>query len=275
MNTPAVPPASQPPATAQAKTFRDLLLSDGYKASLAAALPKHITADRMVRVVLTAMNRQPKLLQCTKESLWQAVMDCASLGLEPDALGRAYLVPYEDRKSSPPRLLCQLQIGYKGLADLAYRSGLVESLQAQVVYDKDVFEFAYGINEKLHHVPTNDAKRGIQTHVYAYCRMKGGAFKFDVMTGADVERIRGRSKAGNSGPWQSDWDEMAKKTVFKRLAKMLPLSSEVRQAIERDNETEGIDLSQATGGDIGDRLAPDGMTTVDTTAERVDGEAKP
>jgi recombination protein RecT len=263
MNTPATTTGDALPA----KTFKDLLLSDSYRNSIAAALPKHITADRMVRVVLTAMNRQPKLLQCTKESLWQSVMDCASLGLEPDALGRAYLVPYEDRKNN--RLLCQLQIGYKGLADLAYRSGLVESLQAQVVYDKDVFEFQFGITEKLHHIPASGEKRGIQTHAYAYCRLKGGAFKFDVMTAHDVERIRQKSKA-TSGPWMSDWDEMAKKTVFKRLAKMLPLSSEVRQAIERDNETEALDLSRATGPDMADRLAPDTTPTVDTTAETVD-----
>lgn len=234
-------------ATKAPATFRELILTDGYKNAIAGALPKHLTPDRMVRVVLTAMNRNPKLLECTKESLWQAVMDCASLGLEPDALGRAYLIPYEDRRNN--RTICTLQIGFKGLADLAYRSGMVATLQAQVVREHDHFDFRFGTEEKLEHTPKMDGERGGVVAVYAYCRLKDGAFKFDIMSTEDVNRIRDRSQGYQSAtkykrdhPWTTDWGEMAKKTVFKRLAKMLPLSSEIRDAVEKDADSQLIDL---------------------------------
>lgn len=266
--------AVQPP-----KTFRELVATDAYKAQIGAALPKHITPDRMVRTVLTAMNRNPKLLDCTKESLWQAVMDCASLGLEPDALGRAYLIPYEDRRNN--RVICQLQIGFKGLADLAYRSGMVATLQAQVVRANDHFVYAFGAEEKLEHRPLMSGDRGAPTCVYAYCKLKDGAFKFDLMSVDDVNRIRDRSqgyksaaKYGKDHPWTTDWDEMAKKTVFKRLAKMLPLSSEIREAVERDTAHQEIDLAEVASTKP-DRLADDFTgPTHDTTAETVQGGDK-
>lgn len=262
----------------ETKTFKDLLTSDAYRNSLAAALPRHLTADRMVRVVLTAMNRNPKLLNCTKESLWQCVMECASLGLEPDALGRAYLIPFEDRRNN--RTMCTLQLGFKGLADLAYRSGMVATIQAQVVRKHDKFTFSFGTGETLEHVPFLDGERGEPVAVYAYCKLKDGAFKFDLMTVADVNRIRDRSQGYKSAtqykkdhPWTTDWDEMAKKTVFKRLAKMLPMSSEIRDAIDRDNAHAPLDLdSIGTAPARGDDFAPE---TTDTTAEvEKEGDAK-
>ncbi len=264
-------PSNNLPAKAEPKTFRDLLVSDSYKAALSGALPKHVTVDRMVRVVLTAMNRTPKLLACTKESLWQSVMDCASLGLEPDALGRAYLIPYEDKKNN--RTICQLQIGYKGLADLAYRSGMVESIQAQAVHEKDHFELAFGSNEKLDHKPYMDGDRGKVVAVYAYCKLKGGAFKFDVMSVRDVEVIRARSKSGNNGPWATDWNEMAKKTVFKRMAKTLPLSSEIRSAIELDDAANPVEA--VAGASLADRFSQDTATDATMTTAEVVNETAP
>ena len=266
-------------ATAAPKAFRELIAGDSYKAQIAAALPKHVTADRMVRTVLTAMNRNPKLLECTKESLWQAVMDCASLGLEPDALGRAYLIPYEDRRNN--RVVCQLQIGFKGLADLAYRSGMVATLQSQVVYANDKFDFAFGTDEKLDHRPSMTGERGEPVCVYAYCKLKDGAFKFDIMSVSDVNRIRDRSqgyksavKYGKDHPWTTDWSEMARKTVFKRLAKMLPLSSEIRQAVDADNEHQQIDLTEVTTAKP-DRFSDDfAGPQAETTAETVSGGDK-
>lgn len=259
MNLPAAPAPANVVAKQEPKNIRELLLNDSYKASLAAALPKHITADRMVRVVLTAINRNPKLLECTKESLWQSIMDCASLGLEPDALGRAYLVPYSNKAKDANGverwlMQAQLQIGFKGFADLAYRSGMIDTLQAQVVYERDHFILEFGSAEKLEHKPA-PGDRGKAVGVYAYCRMKGGAFKSDYMTVADVERIRQRSKSKDRGPWVTDFDEMAKKTVFKRLSKYLPLSSEIRDAVDRDNAAD-FDLSNATAT-AGERLADD------------------
>lgn len=256
----AVAPAANVITKEEPKTFKELLLMDGYKNALAQALPKHITADRMIRVVLTAMNRQPKLLQCTKESLWQAVMDCAAIGLEPNPLGHAYIIPYRNKvKDASGRevfvMQAQFQAGYRGFADLLYRSGMVESCQAQVVYSQDLFEFEYGMGESLRHRPAQ-GDRGEPIGAYAYCRLKGGAFHCDYMSVTDIERIRRRSKSADNGPWVTDWDEMARKTPFKRMCKYLPLSTELRDAIAKDDENDG-DLAVIAGDAVTARLTDD------------------
>jgi recombination protein RecT len=214
-----------------------------------------LTPERLARVVLTAVNRQPKLAACTRESIWQAILDCAALGLEPDAWGRAYLVPYEDRKNN--RTICQLIVGYKGLVDLAYRSGRVRSIKAEVVYERDDFAYRFGLEEKLEHIPAS-GDRGQPTYAYAYAILADGGHAFEVLTKAEVERVRSRSRASQSGPWVSDWDAMARKTAIRRLCKMLPLSSEFRDAQERDSDDELPLESDAV-------LVP-GETTVETTA---------
>lgn len=227
-------------------TFRDLLVTDAYKNSLAQALPKHVTADRMIRVVLTAMNRNPALLDCTKESLWQSVMDCASLGLEPDALGRAYLVPYGQK--------CQLIVGYKGLIDLAYRSERIGMIQIKAVFKGDVFDYDFGLNPVLEHKPC-DAP-GALTHAYSIVHIKGASMpSFDVMRKDEIDAIRARSKAANKGPWVTDYAAMAMKTVFRRHAKVLPMSAEFVHAAEVDSD--GFDLGAATAAAPGDRFSDD------------------
>ncbi len=205
---------------------------------IAKALPKFLTPDRFIRVALTTINKNPKLLECTQESLMACLMDCAQLGLEPDnVLGRAYLIPFNDRKNN--RIICTLIIGYKGLCDLAYRSGKVKSLMAQIVCEKDKFDFQFGLAHKLDHVPYfGEEDRGKVIAVYAYAIMENGVTAFDVMGIDDVERIKKRSKSPDNGPWQTDWDEMARKTVLKRLSKYLPLSVEFMDAVARDNESE-------------------------------------
>lgn len=267
--------STQPPKTAN--PVKALLESESSRKAIAAICAKHLNPERLTRVVLTACNRNPKLLECTRESLWQAVMDCAALGLEPDALGRAYLIPFEKKTNKggewvTEKVLCQLVIGYKGRADLVYRSGLVESIQAQVVYSRDHFDFDYGICEKLSHRPALDGDRGQPIGAYAYAKIKGGGFKMDWMTVSDINRIRDRSngwqqavraaeryKKPVNSPWATDWDEMAKKTVFNRLSKMLPMSSELAENIERADRAELPEHMPEVGG----------TETIDTTAERV------
>lgn len=241
-NAPSVPA----PKSLSSGTFKDLLLTDGYKNSLAAALPKHVTADRMIRVVLTAMNRNPALLDCTKESLWQAVMDCASLGLEPDALGRAYLVPYGTK--------CQLIVGYKGLIDLAYRSERIGMIQLKAVFAGDAFDYDFGLNPKLDHKPC--IAPAALTHAYSIVHIKGASMpSFDVMRKDEVDAIRARSKAANKGPWVTDYAAMAMKTVFRRHSKVLPMSAEFVHASEVDSD--GFDLGAATAVAPGDRFSDD------------------
>lgn len=261
MNTNAV-------ATTAPKTFRDLITAPAYKEQLQQALPRGITAERMVRVVLTAMNKSPKLMECTKETLWESVLNCASLGLFPDALGRAYLVPYG--KS------CQLIIGYKGLIDLAYRSDRIASIQLVVVRQGDHFKREPLAMPPISHVikeAEGDAFRPM-THVYSVVYLKDCANpSVDVMSKREVDEIRQRSKTGGSGPWQTDYEEMAKKTVFRRHAKVLPMSAELVHALEVDGDSVQLDVPKAANR-FEDAKPADATVREDVTPAQVAEAAK-
>lgn len=242
------------------KTFRDLIQTDSYKGQIANALPKGLTAERMTRVVLTAINRTPKLLECTKESLWQAVLDCAALGLFPDALGRAYLVPYKGK--------CQLIIGYKGLIDLMYRSDRIDMIQVGAVHAGDRWVYERGMHPKLEHTPCESP--GALTHVYTLIHLKGCSMpSIEVMSKREVDSIRARSMASGSGPWVTDYEAMAIKTCIKRHSKVIPMSSELVAALDTDASHEPIDPNAApTMADS--RLADNfGGATTEAHAERV------
>lgn len=185
---------------------------------ISRALPKHLTPDRMTRIALTELRKIPKLLQCNPESFCGAIMACSQLGLEPgSSLGQIYLIPFGKE--------VQVILGYKGMIELARRSGQIISLAAHEVYENDTFEFEYGLEEKLRHVP-NLNERGELMAVYAVAKFVGGGHQIEVMSKQDVDKIRARSKSGNSGPWMTDYNEMAKKTVLRKLFKYLPISIE-------------------------------------------------
>ena len=127
------------PVSAKPSTVRTLLMDK--QREILAALPKHITPAHFIRVVLTAVQRNPKLAHCTPMSFLGAVLQCAQLGLVPDGfLGQAYLIPYENRKRKPPVLEVQFQCGYRRLITLARRSGEISNMGADVVYEKDQFK---------------------------------------------------------------------------------------------------------------------------------------
>jgi len=231
-------------ATALSKVprdIKDLLQCDQFKQAVRMALPKHLTADRFVRVAINATLRTPKLLNCNKESFFRALMDLSSYGLEPDGR-RAHLIPFGNE--------VQLIIDYKGLVELVRRSGDVSYIHADVVYEGDEWEFSYGSDARLIHRP-NLEKRGKQDAkplaVYSFVKLRDGSEDFMVLSPAEVDAVRRRSKAANNGPWVSDWAEMAKKTAFRRHSKWLPLSSETRDAVERDDEFSGIDVAATVG----------------------------
>jgi recombination protein RecT len=207
------------------KGIKDLLTGDAFKAQVQNALPQHLKAERFIRIALTALTRTPKLTQCSQESFFQSLLTLSQLGLEPD--GRlAHLIPYGDA--------CTVIVDYKGLCDLAMRSGKVSNIHADIVCENDVFEYDRG-EVKTHKIDFKKP-RGAMYAVYAICRFKDGTEASAVMTKDEVEAIRTRSKAGKSGPWVTDWNEMAKKTAFRRLAKWLPLSPEYRDALEQDHD---------------------------------------
>ena len=209
-------------------TIRKLLTSDAVKKQLQLALPKHLPVDRLLRVALTSIQRNPRLLDCTQRSLLACVMTAAQLGLEPDQfLGQCYLVPFRNKRGFTE---CQLIPGYRGYIALARRSGEVQSVSSQVVYMKDYFELQFGLEEKLVHVPADDADRGEVKGAYVVFKYKDGSHSFDYMPRAEIDRIRKRSKSADDGPWVTDYAEMSKKTVIKRHAKLAPLSVEFAKA---------------------------------------------
>ena len=197
------------------------------------ALPSVITPERFTRMTLSAISTNPKLAQCTPASFLGAMMSAAQLGLEPNTpLGQAYLIPYKNRGNDE----VQFQIGYKGLIDLAYRSGEVELVQAHIVYENDEFVCEYGLEPKLVHKPA-DKDRGEAIKVYAMFKTKSGGYGFDVMSMDDVRRHAEKySQAYKSGfsPWKSNFEEMAKKTVLKRVLKYAPLKSDFVRAVVQD-----------------------------------------
>ena len=182
-----------------------------------------LTPERYVRVALTALTKTPKLKGCTQASFYKALMTCAQLGLEPDGY-HAHLIPFGDE--------CQLVVDYKGLVEVVMRSERVSHIHADVVHEND--EFDYNLGKVEIHRPNLRGDRGKVYAVYCVVTFKDGSSVADVMTKEDVEKVRARSKAGRNGPWVTDWNEMAKKTVFKRLSKWLPISSKYRDAIEHD-----------------------------------------
>lgn len=194
-------------------------LIERQKHEIGRALPKHMDADRMTRIALTVLRQTPKLMQCKPESLLGALMTASQLGLEPGPLGEAYLVPFGTEVTFIP--------GYRGLIKLAWQSGQLKNIDAHVVHEGDAFDYEYGLEPHLKHKPTLETP-GRATHIYAVATLLNGGSAFVVMSVADVEKIRKRSKAANSGPWVSDWDAMAKKTAIKQLIRFLPLSAELR-----------------------------------------------
>lgn len=207
---------------------------DQQKDGFANMLPKHMTTDRFFKIALNCISKTPALQKCTPASLFQSITTAAELGLEPGgALGEAYLVPYGN--------VCQLQIGYRGLIRLARQSGELATIEAHVVHENDDYELQYGLDPKCSHTPTLTRDPGKPVFVYVVAKLKGGGHHIEAMTVAEIEKIRLRSKSGNSGPWMSDWSEMAKKTVVRRAAKYLPLSSEKWQTANEVDDSDYVD----------------------------------
>lgn len=221
----------------QPRTIKGWLNNDGFKAELARSLPRHCNADRMARIAITCLTRIPKLAECEPASFLKCLLDLSQWGLEPN--GRdAHLIPFNNNKRGVVE--CQLILDYKGLVQLLYRSGQVLSVHADVVFEGDDFEFSMG--QVIRHTPywlrkdRKPDKQGNMIAAYARVELKGNAVKCEVMSKEQIDAIRKRSKAANSGPWVTDYEEMAKKTVFRRTTKWLPVSAEIIEAFERDDD---------------------------------------
>lgn len=249
-------------------TMANILTSVAVKKQLQAALPKHITPERLARVALSALQRTPKLLECDSKSFLSCVMACAALGLEPDGLlGQAYLIPFGNK--------CTVVPGYQGLMKLARQSGEIASIDAHPVRHGDVFEYRYGADPYIKHVPSErpftvdkgEAKwdkewtAGPITHFYAVAKMRDGSVAFVVMPTWEVDEIRDGSqgyqsakKYGGSSPWDTDYDRMGCKTAIRRLCKYLPASVEdnrLHHAVSIDERSDrGLDQDLAAFVDL-------------------------
>lgn len=217
------------------KSLKGMLSSDAMQKQFAAALPAHLSPERFTRVSLTALTRTPKLLDCTPESFFKCLLDLSAVGLEPDGR-RAHLIPYGKE--------CTLVLDYKGIVELMRNSGDVSKIHSDVVCENDVFRHSKG--EILEHTYDLKEPRGDVYAAYTEVTFKDGSTQSAIMSKSEIDGIRKRSKAGNNGPWVSDYNEMAKKTTLRRVSKLVPLSPEIRDVFEADQRAEFEGLRNVT-----------------------------
>lgn len=224
------------------KLTKNMSMPDMVKAmmpEIRKALPSVITPERFTRIALSALNNTPALQQCSPMSFIASLLNSAQLGLEPNTpLGQAYLIPYKNKG----QMECQFQVGYKGLIDLAYRNGQMQTIQAQAVYENDLFEYEYGLEPKLVHKPAY-SDRGEITYFYGLFKTVNGGFGFSVMSKADMDnyaRTYSKAFASDYSPWKTSYEEMAKKTVIKQALKYAPIKTDFQRALSTD---ESIKLS--------------------------------
>lgn len=239
-----------------------------------AMLPKHVSPDRMLKIGLGAIRQNPKLLECTIESLFGGLVLCSQFGLEPNTpMGHCYLIPFQNKKRLPngkTETVTEVQFiaGYRGLIDLSRRSGQIESISARVVYSNDTFDIQYGTVDEIVHRPVFK-DRGEVIGYYAVAKLKDGGKQFEFMSQEEIEQVRDSSqnayadewvdnrKTGNkikkeSSPWWKNPTEMGKKTVVRRLFKYLPTSIEMANAIGVDEKADfagSQDLGEVLSGE--------------------------
>lgn len=230
--------------------------------TLAPTIPR----ERFLNIALQAITRSPKLLECTPASFVLALRDAAELGLEPSGLmGQAYLVPFRNKDSG--RMEAKLIPGYRGLIDLARRSGEIGKVEARMVRQRDAFDYEFGTSQFIHHrpylnltgetepvidengLPLRDERGEPVTKVrdggpyvaaYVMVALRNGEMLPDMMTVAELNLTRRRSRAADDGPWVSDYGEMGKKTITRRALKYAPfsLTSQLNRALELEDEAE-------------------------------------
>jgi recombination protein RecT len=229
--------AKAPAKQGQPTTIKGWLKA--YEGEIARALPEQIGKERFNRICMTAVTSNPTLSSCTVESFIGAVLNSAQLGLEPNTpLGQAFLIPYKNNKTD--KMEVQFQIGYKGLIKLARNSGQIAMIKAYTVYQNDDFSYELGLNPTIHHVPF-DGDRGPATAYYAFYKTKDGDFDFEVMTRKEAEAHRNKYSKSKNGPWSDNFDEMAKKTVLKKVLKYAPLETEIQRTVSQDNSIKYFD----------------------------------
>ncbi|QYC52339.1 recombination protein [Fusobacterium phage FNU_1P] len=248
------------------KTIFDLIQLS--KKQFNNALPQHINTDRFVRIAITTIRLNPKLAKCNPESLIGALMVSAQLGLEPGTLGQCYLIPFENKKAGTVE--CQFQIGYKGLIELLRRSGQLSDIYSYTVYENDDFNIEYGLSRTLVHKP-NFTDRGEIKGFYAVAILKDGAKAFEYMTKDEITKHEEKYRKGSykNDVWNKNFEEMAQKTVVKKLLKWLPVSVEFLEMASKDEKTFKI-ADEKTGETEEIIVLDDGMVVNGETGEVIE-----
>lgn len=222
---------------------------EGFKKEISMALPTHLkhNSDRYARQCLSLFSQNPKLQQCRPVTILSALMTASALGLDlTPQLGQCYILPYDNRKKVGNEWItvteAQFQLGYKGAIALALRSDRVARIAADVVYEKDYFEYSKGLTPKLEHIESGDEDRGEITHVYAVANFTNGGYAFEVWP---VNKVRAHAKKFSksylvngrenpNSPWVKDFESMAKKTLILAIWKYLPVEAEIMAAAQHD-----------------------------------------
>jgi recombination protein RecT len=265
----AVANRDNPPKVTPKQALTKML--DANASAVGASLPTGYKQERFVRLLLTAATTNRELLECDPGSFLAAGVGAAQLGLEPnDARGLAYLIPFNDKRRGK---IVQLIIGYKGMLDLARRSGMVSSVHAFPVFRGDLFTYQLGLYPSLEHVPAEDGEEDPKdiTHVYAVALVQDKP-QFVVMSRRQIDKVMAGSPGARSGrsPWTTHYTEMALKTALRRLCKYLPQTVELARADEAD----GKDLHFTNLGDIGHSVDPstDDYIEIDQAPDNVDAD---
>lgn len=250
------PPLHQAPGS---DTIQALL--EKHKPEIAMVLPQHVTPERLLRVAISEVRRNPKLASCSSASVLSAIFTCAQLGLEPGGpLQQAYLIPYKTQNGQE----CQFQIGYRGMIEIASRSGKIHVQPPRIVRENDEFEYSYGLHQDIKHRPAK-GDRGELAYVYVIAELETGKCLFEVMDRFELEEARNSSQGYKSAkqynkkdnPWMTSFDEMCRKTVIRRLFKYLPVSVEIAKVVSLD---EAADYGCRQDSDLDHILLPDPAT---------------
>ncbi len=247
-------------------------------ASLRSVANKYMDAERLVKIALVARAKTPLLMKCSRESILTSLMQAAEMGLEPNTpLQHAALVPRKNKKTG--QYECQFMPMYRGLIELGRRSGVLKTARAVPIYACDEYSIEEGLAHTIVHKPNfghpdfGDPAKVII--VYSVAELVGGGTEWTYMTGTQIERIQHRSPAGQDGPWKTDWEEMAKKTVIRRLFKMLPLTTNVAEAVAADvSADDEMDFGQLAAATAAQAEAEEEAKVIDIGSAAPDAGAQ-
>jgi recombination protein RecT len=231
----------------------------------------NITPERIVKMALVAASRNPDLLLCDPQSILRCLMDASQLGLEPfTGIDRSYIIPRNNKVTGKKE--ATFMPSYRGLVDLARRSGQLKSISADIIHENDKFEIEKGLNPRLVHVPNYSKDRGKPILIYAVAQLKDGGNQFEVLTFDEVEAIRLKAPSGRSGAWVGSWGEMAKKTAIRRISKLLPMAVEFEKAIAYDNAAEsGETYYDVDSFEVNETPAEEPVSKADSLVEKLAG----